>query len=108
MVPMPKMIGAAANMWCIQVMAPTAMMKAEIAPTIGHGLGIDEVVVVVLDLRRSHCGLSVSGAVRLRHVFVSKIKCRRLDSCRSGDQRLPLRLSGSLAASGFGAGSRTG
>ena len=39
MVPMPKMIGAAANMWCIQVMAPTAMMKAEIEPTTGHGLG---------------------------------------------------------------------
>jgi hypothetical protein len=33
------MIGAAANEWCIQVIAPTAMMNAEIAPTIGHGLG---------------------------------------------------------------------
>ena len=39
MVPTPKMIGAAANMWCIQVIAPTAMMKAEIEPTTGHGLG---------------------------------------------------------------------
>jgi hypothetical protein len=33
------MNGAAAVMWCIQVMAPTAMMKAEIEPTTGHGLG---------------------------------------------------------------------
>jgi hypothetical protein len=34
------------------------------------------VVVVVLDLRRSHCGLSVNDAGRIRHVWVSKIKCR--------------------------------
>ena len=39
MMPMPKMIGAATVRWCIQVMAPTAMMKAEMEPTIGHGLG---------------------------------------------------------------------
>ena len=39
MVPIPNTIEAAANMWCIQLMAPTAMMKAETEPTIGHGLG---------------------------------------------------------------------
>ena len=39
MVPTPNTIGAAAYMWCIQPMAPTAMMKAEVAPTAGHGLG---------------------------------------------------------------------
>jgi hypothetical protein len=38
-VPIPNTIGAAAYKWCIQLMAPTAMMKAEIAPTIGHGDG---------------------------------------------------------------------
>ncbi|MGY3078749.1 hypothetical protein ACVWZZ_005157 [Bradyrhizobium sp. LM6.10] len=37
--PTPKMIGAAENMWCIQAIAPTAMMKAEIEPTTGHGEG---------------------------------------------------------------------
>ena len=39
MAPTPNTIGAAPNIWCIQVIAPTAMMKAEIEPTIGHGLG---------------------------------------------------------------------
>jgi len=37
--PTPKMYGAAANMWCIQVMPPTAVTNAETAPTAGHGLG---------------------------------------------------------------------
>jgi hypothetical protein len=26
-------------MWCIQAIAPTAITKAEIEPTAGHGLG---------------------------------------------------------------------
>jgi hypothetical protein len=26
-------------MWCIHMMAPTAMTNAEAAPTAGHGLG---------------------------------------------------------------------
>ena len=39
MAPAANTIGAAANDLCIQVIAPTARMKAEIEPTIGHGLG---------------------------------------------------------------------
>ena len=67
---------------------------------------IDEVVVVVLDLRRSHCGLSVSGA----GVFGTYSSQKSNPGIRDdpGGQRFPLGLSGSLAASGFGAGSRTG
>jgi hypothetical protein len=37
--PTPKIYGAAASIWCIQVMAPTASRKAETEPTAGHGLG---------------------------------------------------------------------
>ena len=66
---MPKMIGAAADMWCIQAMAPIAMTKAETEPTIGHGLGIDQVVVVMLRLRR-HCSLSVSAVPSARIVSI--------------------------------------
>ncbi len=36
---MANTAGAAANRWCIQLMAPTAVMKAEMEPTAGHGLG---------------------------------------------------------------------
>ena len=39
MVPRPEMTGASANMWCIQLIAPTAMTKTETEPTIGQGLG---------------------------------------------------------------------
>ena len=39
MVPTPNTIGAHENMWCIQVMAPIAMMKAPVEPTAGQGLG---------------------------------------------------------------------
>src|ERR1700680_681568 len=63
MVPMPKMIGAAANRWCIQVIAPTAMMKAETAPTIGHGEGSTRWESWCLTCAVAICGLSVSGAV---------------------------------------------
>ena len=38
----------------IQMIRPTAMMKAKTEPTTGHGLGIDEVVVVVLGVRVGH------------------------------------------------------
>ena len=37
--PTANTAGAAANRWCIHVMAPTAMTKAEMEPTAGHGLG---------------------------------------------------------------------
>ena len=39
MAPTPNTIGAAAYMWCIQLIAPTAMMNADTEPTIGQGLG---------------------------------------------------------------------
>ena len=72
---------------------------------------IDEVVVVMLDLRRSHCGLSVSGAGAVFGTYSSQ-KSNPWDPMDPGGQRLPyklpLGLSGSLAATGFGAGSRTG
>ena len=39
MAPAAKTSGAAANILCIQTISPTASMKAETEPTIGHGLG---------------------------------------------------------------------
>ena len=39
MAPAPNRYGAIAKEWCIHPMAPTAMMKADVAPTAGHGLG---------------------------------------------------------------------
>src|SRR5712692_2263835 len=66
--------------------------------------GIDEVVVVVLELRRSHCGLSVSGAV-LFGTYSSQKSNPGISIIPARSFR---RLSGSLAASGFGAGARTG
>ncbi len=40
MTPMPNTSGAPVYMWCIQPIAPIAMMNAEIEPTIGHGDGL--------------------------------------------------------------------
>jgi hypothetical protein len=37
--PTPKIYGAAGNMWCIQVMPPTAATNAETEPSAGHALG---------------------------------------------------------------------
>jgi hypothetical protein len=37
--PAPNTSGAAENMWCIQVIAPTAITKADTEPIAGHGLG---------------------------------------------------------------------
>ncbi len=78
-------------------------------------------VVIMLDLRRSHCGLSPFAVLAVPMVFgtyssqksiVSAVEARRFVSDASGQmlrvQIFPLRLSGSLAATGFGAGSFTG
>ena len=55
---------------------------------------IDEVVVVVLDLRRSHCGLSVSGA-GVFGTYSSQKSNPGIAIRDARDQRFPLRLSGS-------------
>src|SRR5579883_911639 len=72
---------------------------------------IDEVVVVMLDLRRSHSGLSVSGAGQNRPKFISIVRTQdrsRSWVSKASPQRLPFGLSSSRAASGIAAGSRTG
>ena len=112
MVPTPNMIGAAGE----HVVHPgdradrhdEGRDRADERPR----ARIDEVVVVVLDVRRSHCGLSVSGAGRLRHIFVSNIKAEfrqmRKSSVEAAVKGCPCACPSSPAASGFGAGSRTG
>src|SRR5206468_10142080 len=78
---------------------------------------IDEVVVVVLRVRRSHCGLSVGCAVPFGTYSsrISKPRSRKIGnpavtgfSSQISRYKFPWRLSPSPAASGFGAGSRTG
>src|SRR5260221_13985976 len=51
---------------------------------------IDEVVIVVLDLRRGHFGLSVSGAGGTRHVLVSKSNPGISETQRSPGSKFPL------------------
>ena len=75
-------------------------------------------VVIMLDLRRSHCGLSPFAVLAvpmvLAPVHPKNQSCRlsKADTSvrfgRFSSQIFPLRLSGSLAATGFGAGSFTG
>ena len=46
MTPMPVASGPQ-EIACIQVTAPTARTKADMAPTAGQGLGIDEMVLMI-------------------------------------------------------------
>jgi hypothetical protein len=66
-------------------------------------------IIMVLGPRTSNCGPSVCGADRTRHVVVSKNQIPgSLEPGGRQDQSFPSRLSGSPAANGLAAGSRTG
>ena len=54
MTPTPNTSGAAGNIWCIQVMAPTARMKAEIGADSRPRARIDQMVVVVVCVGLGH------------------------------------------------------